>query len=398
MIVEVYIVNKKPCEMDDRTNKLEKIAKQHEVIGMGLCVINGNKKFKYNYGLRNLKRSLPVTEKTLFRIASISKTITAIAVMQLAEKEKIDLDTDINNYLKETIKHKYFPKDFITPRMLLSHTSSIYDGKDYEIFLTRMYNSDFVPPVSELLKEESSIWINKKPGTYFTYCNLNYGILATIIENVSKEKFDKYIENHILKPLNINGGYNVSQIKEKSQVCVLYRGTKPQADNFENIYPAEKEYPVGINGLYYSPHGGLRISVKDLTKILHLFMNKGSYDGIEILRSKTVEEMENIHWKSSGLNGETNHNLFLSWGLGLQKTTQTKSGDYIMPNLSFTGHIGDAYGLLADMYYNRNENIGFVFISNGTFNTKGYLPGTTSSYSNLEEDIFDFIYGEFVEK
>ncbi len=395
----VYNVNERPCKMDDdKTNKLEKIAKQHEVVGMGLFVINGNKKFKHQYGLRNLKDSLPVTEKTLFRIASISKTVTAIAVMQLVEKGQIDLDADINNYQKKRVKHKYFPNRIITPRMLLSHTSSIYDGKDYKMFLTRMYNSDFVPPVSELLTEESSIWINKEPGTYFTYCNLNYGILATIIENVSGERFDKYVEKHILKPLNIGGRYNISQIKEKSQISILYRGTEPQADNFESSYPVEREYSVGINGLYYSPQGGLRISVNDLTKILQVFMNKGSYEGAQILRSKTIEEMEKIYWKNNGLNGDTNHNLFLSWGLGLQKTTQTKDGDFIMPGLSFTGHIGDAYGLIADMYYNREKNIGFVFISNGTFNTKGYLPGTNSSYSKLEEDIFEFIDNEFIEK
>jgi CubicO group peptidase (beta-lactamase class C family) len=399
MTFGVYNVNEKPLKMDnDKTKKIEKIAKQHKVIGMALYVINGNNKFKHLFGLRNLKKSLPVTEKTLFRVASISKTVTAIAVMQLVERKKIDLDADINNYLKEKIKHNYFPQDFITSRMLLSHTSSIYDGKDYDRFLTRVYNSEFVPPLSELLVEESSIWINKKPATYFTYCNLNYGILATIIENVSGERFDKYVEKHILKPLNISGGYNVTSIKEKGQISVLYRGTIPQADNYENSCPVEKEYPIGINGLYYSPQGGLRISVTDLAKILQLFMNKGSYNGIEILQLKTVEQMEKIHWKSNGSNGDTNHNLFLSWGLGLQTTTHTKSGDYIMPNLSFTGHIGDAYGLIADMYYNREKNIGLLFISNGTFNTKGYSTGTISSYSKLEEDIFKFIDNEFVNK
>ncbi|NJO92596.1 MAG: hypothetical protein HC831_29255 [Chloroflexia bacterium] len=70
----------------------------------------------------------------------------------------------------------------------------------------------------------------------------------------------------------------------------------------------------------------------------------------------------------------------------------------MMPGLSFTGHIGDAYGLIADLYYNRDKDIGFVFISNGTYNTKGYLPGKNSSYLKLEEDIFDFVYKEFVKQ
>ncbi|NJO92597.1 MAG: serine hydrolase, partial [Chloroflexia bacterium] len=259
-------------------------------------------------GLRNLSDSLPVTEKTLFRVASISKTVTATAVMQLVEKGAINIDVDINYYLKKGIRNKYFPDNIITPRMLLSHTSSVYDGPDYENFLARMYNSEFVPPVSELLSEESSIWINKKPGTFFTYCNLNYGILATIIENVSGERFDKYVEKYILKPLSISGGYNVSRIKERSQISVLYREAVPQAENYKN------SYPIGINGLYYSPQGGLRISVSDLAKILQMFMNKGIYKGIQILHSNTVEEMEKIHWKNNGSNGDTNHSQFLCWG------------------------------------------------------------------------------------
>ncbi len=376
-------------------SELRAIAKRHQVIGMGLFIIKDNKSFTFYHGLRNLDDSLTVTENTLFRVASISKIVTAIALMQLVEQGEIQLDDDINNYLKRGIRNQFYPILPITSRMLLSHTSSIADNSDYEHFIERTYKERQVPAIYELFNGHSNIWINSKPGEYFNYSSLNYGILATIIENVTGERFDKYVEKNILKPLKISGGFNVANIKNKHQISVLYRGTEPQADNFQNGYPIEKNYPAGINGLYYSPHGGLRISVKDLAKVLQVLINQGEYQNAHILQAKTIEEMEKTEWKSNGKNGNTYHKLFLSWGLGLQKTTQTKGGDYVMPNISFTGHIGDAYGLISNLYYNRKNNIGFVFVANGTTNSKGYSPGVKSSFTKLEEEIFDFINDNF---
>lgn len=398
LCVNSYAQRKNNTMNENPKTELEAIAKKHNVIGLGVCIIKDGKSSTFYYGLRNLTDSLPVTENTLFRVASISKVVTAIAIMQLIEQGIIQLDEDINNYLKRGLRNRYYPKVPITCRMLLSHTSSINDNTDYEQFIERTYKEIQVPAIYELFNNQSNIWMNEKPGKYFNYSSLNYGILATIIENVTGERFDRYVETNILQQLGISGGFNIANIEDKHQISVLYRGTIPQTDYFQNNYPIDKDFPIGINGLYYAPQGGLRISVKNLSKILQMLLNKGIYKNNTILKAKTVEEMEISQWENNGTNGDTYHNLFLNWGLGLQKTTQTKGGDFIMPNTSFTGHIGDAYGLIGCMYYNREKNIGFVFISNGTTNKKGYLPGINSSYPRLEEEVFDFIYRNFIKE
>ena len=379
--------------------EINSIIKKHDVIGMGLCVAKRDTIiYSYHYGLRNLVLNISVDEKTLYRVASISKVVTAIGVMQLVEKGEISLDSDINNYLNKGVRNKFYLKRPITIRMLLSHTSSLYDGPDYESFIARTYSQEQIPAIYELFDSKSNIWINRKPGTFFNYSNLNYGILATIIENVVNERFDRYIYENVLEPLNIDGGYNVARINSRDKISVLYRAEEPQADNYQNNYPKEKEYPLGINGHYYSPQGGLRISVTDLTKILQMLMNYGSYGSVQLLKKESVIAMESEHWINNDKNGNTYHHHFLSWGLGLQRTLQQDGGDYMMPGLSFFGHHGDAYGLLADLYYNREKNIGFVFISNGTRNQLGYLPSKKSRFSKLEEDVFEFIYQSFIKK
>jgi len=379
--------------------ELDALAKENLVIGMGLCVVKSNSKlYSYHYGLRNLELNIPADDQTLYRIASVSKVVTAIGIMQLVEKGDIRLDGDINTYLKKGVRNKFYSKTPITVRMLLSHTSSLHDGTDYSNFITKTYGEENVPAIYELFSNESDIWINRKPGTYFNYCNLNYGIIATIIENVADQRFDKYIHKHILEPLEIDGGFNVSRIHTKDKISVLYRGDIPQADNYQNAYQKEKDFTLGVNGIYFSPHGGLRITVDDLAKIMQMLINKGNYKGTQILKKTTVDKMEAMHWKNNGINGNTYHNHYLAWGLGLQKTTETPGGDYIMPGVSFIGHHGDAYGLLADIYYNRNKNIGFVFICNGTRNEHGYKPGKKSRFFELEEEVFDFVYKNFLKQ
>lgn len=390
---------KKPVSEEDANTKLNRIANKHEVIGMCISYVQKNTKPQISvFGKRNLTYDLPVNENTLFKVASISKVVTAIAVMQLVENGELDLNKDISFYLKKSFSHTYFRNTPITSRMLLSHTSSIKDGKDYDSFLERTHSQGQFPSIYELINEGSDIWLNRKPGTFFNYSNLNYGILATIIEIITGERFDEYVDENILKPLEIDGGFNIQKIKSKEKISPLYRGTVPQVDYFKGIYPNYKFFPPGVNGVYFSPQSGLRISIKDLSKILRLFLNKGKIDSIRILQEESITLMEKEYWKYNGNNGDTYTDLFLSWGLGLQKTTNQIQKDYIMHNLNFIGHHGEAYGLIADMYYNRKNNFGFIFISNGTYNTSGYTKGNKSQFYRLEEEIYDFIFSKYVSK
>lgn len=160
----------------------------------------------YFTGKSDLARNIDIAQNTKFRIASISKTITAIAIMQLVEQNLLDLDSDIGDILEYSVRNPSFPNQKITTRMLLSHKSSIVDGSTYDNFLSATYNNYPIPNLNQLLTPGGNYYstnqfITRTPGTYFNYSNINFVILGTIIEKLSNQRFDTYCREHIFQPL-----------------------------------------------------------------------------------------------------------------------------------------------------------------------------------------------------
>ena len=130
-------------QSDDKAQKLtvelQKLYEQHELMGMTLLLIEeGNITYHQNFGLADWERKRPITDSTLFRVASISKSITAAAILQLFEQGKLDLDTDVSQYLGWKLRNPKHPQIPITLRLLMNHRSSIQDGGGYGQFSGKM--------------------------------------------------------------------------------------------------------------------------------------------------------------------------------------------------------------------------------------------------------------------
>lgn len=354
------------------------------------------------FGTADLQRNIPVTDTSVFRIASISKSITALALLRLYEDGLVDLDADINDLLSYSVRNPNFANEPITLRMLLSHTSSIIDGSTYSSFLSATYNNNPIPDLSELLTPQgsyysASLFNTTLPGSYFNYSNLNYGIIGTIIEKVSGLRFDVYCKQYIFDPLEINASYNVNDLNDINDVAVLYRKINeqwiPQADNYQGIQPTFTNldgYINGTNGLRFAPQGGLRISGIDLAKIFSLLLNEGNYLGQQYFESTTIIDMYRTEWLYDGNNGNNYGGLFRSWGLGIHKTTNTPNNDIVLSgSQQMLGHPGEAYGLISDAYIDLDRKVGLVFITNGS--GTGYSIGGSSAFYTVEKDLFDAI-------
>jgi CubicO group peptidase (beta-lactamase class C family) len=349
------------------------------------------------------EKNIPVNSETLFRVASISKTITAIAFMQLVEQNKISLDENISKLLGFTCSNPYHPEIALTPRMLLSHTSTLTDDPNaYDQFLNATYENNPVPNLASLLTDSGkyyskNLFLNQKPGTYFNYCNLNYGIIGTIIEKISGLRFDEYCSTFIFKPLGINATFNVSTIANINNLATLYRKTDnvwtPQTDYFNGVTPVFENinnYIIGTNAIRFAPQGGLRISATDLSKIFSVFLNDGKYQKQHIISKASIKSMTSSQWKFDGTNGENANGLFKKWGLGIHLITNTKDNDEIFSGDAFMlGHSGDAYGLVSDAFVDVKKGIGFVFITNGS--GSGYVNSDCSSFYAIEKDIFEAV-------
>ncbi len=386
---------------------LQEIASINNLMGMSAVAVHDNKIiYSGSFGQSNYAQNIPVSHRTLYRIASISKTVTAMAFMQLYEQGLVGLDDNISDIMGYTIENPAHPGIAITPRMLLAHTATLNDGNTYGSFLAATVNNPSPPSLHELVVPggsyfSSNIWLSAQPGEYFQYSNLGYGVLAGIVEKIAQTRFDVYVREHILQPLGIEGSFNIQDIDNYSNIAVLYRMNcglwEPQADNYPNGLPAPidySDYEPGHNGFIFGPQGGLRITAEDLAKIMLVLMSKGTLDEVQILSSETVLLMEQMQWQYDGSNGNNYYNLFNSWGLGLHLITNQENGDIVMEGYPMKGHAGEAYGLISDMYYNNDPDFGLIFITNGSAGP--YANGWHSAFYEVEEQVFDVLYNAVI--
>ena len=350
-----------------------------KVPGLGVIVFkNGKEVYRNMMGNRflsprNKNWNLPVTSESYFRVASISKIFTATGYLQLAEQGKINLDEDVSRYLGFRLRNPHYPNSVITSRMLLSHTSSIRD-----------YPTSYVPfksNVGSFFTSEDCWTRGRTPSTYFSYSNLNFVLLATIMEKVSGQRFDKYITRNVLKPLDIKGSFNLRDFSSSDlqKMGTLYRKTNGETGRYYaqiDDRPIElpdaarlANYRPGTNAGIFSPQGGLRISPEGLSHMLQMMMNRGKYQGKQVLQPETVQLMEKQVWKFNPArpNGDIDNDAIESYGLALQYFSGTGSTRPVpgRPDFDLIGHLGEAYGFIGGLMWQPGTQNGFVFLQNG---------------------------------
>ena len=224
--------------------ELQNAAMEHGLVGLSVVATCGDQvTHTYHFGLADIDDALPVTDSTRYRIASISKLVTALGLMKLYEGGSFGLDDDVSGALGYQLRNPAWPETPITYRMLLSHTGSVQDGSGYSDFLNATYATTPPPPISDLLLPggpsfTANMFRTEAPGTYYAYANVNYGILGTLIEALSGQRFDVYMREQVLAPLGIGGSFNVQDLEDIGNLAVLYRNSAPQADNYNGAMSA----------------------------------------------------------------------------------------------------------------------------------------------------------------
>lgn len=349
--------------------KLRAIQKKYSIVGLSaVAVKDGQVVWNTNMGLADLDRKVPVTDRTKFRIASISKTVATAALMQLWEKDKFKLDDDISRYLGYPVVNPRFPDTPITFRQLLTHTSSLTDNDNYDRFLKLTYDArNRGPELKEILTaggshyNDGANFSSDAPGTSYRYCNLAFGLVGTLVEKISGERFDSYCNKNILAPLGMTASFNVADLPDVNDLGVLYNPDKDdfkaQVDDFRGVKPANRigpDYKPGHNAIVFAPQGGLRVSAHDLSKFMVQFMDPKP-TSVAILKPSTIDIMTSEHWSNGKKVGE-----YEGRGLGFDRTVN------LVPGEMWIGHTGSAYGLRSSMYFNPKKSVGVILITNGS--------------------------------
>ena len=392
------------------------------VSGLQITVIeDGEVSRRFAMGLVGDRNGRPtrLNQNHKMRVASISKLVVAIGVMRLVQQEDVDLDADVSGYLGWTLRNPNHPKQIITLRQLLSHTSSVRDAGKYFIAAGQGELRDFFDP-------DSTLWSNgahwapqaEAPGVYFEYANLNFGAIAEVIERVSARRFDQFMREEVLRPLGLAADFNACEVPRAELGGALSkrfegyewhpeRSWMTQVDGAQRVCfygdamlddPALflAGYELGSNATLFSPQGGLRASADDLATIMQLLINKGSLNGRQLLTPTSVDAMLKPVWQLSsssdnGLSageaqpGGDSDGLMTSYGLSVHRIDMRAWGFQKGPRY-LVGHLGQAYGVLSHALFDPVSGDGIVTIVGGTGDKPDANAGHSPLY-RLEEEL-----------
>ena len=310
------------------------------------------------------------------RVASISKLVATIGVMKLVEAGKLDLDRDVPGYLGWRLRNPAFPERPVTLRMLLSHTSSVRDHDDqYVVPLGATVAAAMADPKS---------WDQANPpgANHFTYANMNFPIVASIVERVTGERFDLWMRRNVLDPMKLDACFNWPTCSDAAvaSAIVLMQNGKAVRDDLGGKRPDcpvfvrdgdacdLARWRLGENGALFSPQGGLRISVRGLARFGQLLLNDGSLEGVRIISPQSVETLLAQIWRFDGRNGVTEKGFYCSYGLATQQIPTPAPGcadDMGTRGAVLVGHAGDAYGLKAGLWIDRARGRGVAYFVTG---------------------------------
>ncbi|GGG14770.1 serine hydrolase domain-containing protein [Pontibacter amylolyticus] len=323
---------------------LQALMQQHNMVGLAVVVVKkGEIVYNKSFGLKDVENQTPLSNSDIFRIASISKSFTATALMQLVEEGKISLNDDVSKLVGFQVRNPKYPNKVITLRMMLSHTSSINDSQGY-------FTLDTIDPAKN--PNWAACYNDYEPGTQYEYCNLSFNMAGTILEKLTGERFDQAIRHRILDPLGLYGGYNVDSL-DAGRFVTLYEYNadssifSPSPSAYNPRRQEIRNYRMGYSTPIFSPTGGMKMSAADLAKYMTMHLNKGEYKGTRIISKKSAKQMQS---------------KIADNGYGLALKTEKN----LIPGKSLVGHTGNAYGLYSAMFFQPKEQFGFVVITNGT--------------------------------
>ena len=328
-------------------------------------------------GMADPQNSRAVTPDDPVRVASVSKLVVAVGVMKLVEAGSLDLDSDVSRWLGWSLRNPAFPDRAITLRQILSHTSSVRDHDDqYAIPLGGSVRAEMTNPKS---------WdVAHGPGDgYFTYSNMNFPIVGSIVERVTGERFDIWMRANVLDPMKIDACYNWPTCSDAAITRAVELDApdgKPVKDDLHGkrpdcpVFVKDGEpcdlslWRLGENGSLFAPQGGLRISVRGLERVGRMLLNGGTLDGVHILSPQSVEAMFSPLWRFDGRNGDTDHGFYCTYGLATQTIPTPLRGcsdDPAGDGIVRVGHAGDAYGLRSGLWLDRAHGTGVAFFVTG---------------------------------
>lgn len=339
--------------------KMEKAGR----IGMQAAYIsNGELTWVGSYGVKTFQTNDRVNDSTLFMTASISKPVTALALMKLYDQGKLNLDDNINDYLPFEVRNPNFPDAEITFRMLLSHVSSIRDHWPIlEIDYTIDHGGDSPVSLEDFLRSylvEGGRYYNPEknfyaaaPGTQEKYSNVGFDLIGYLVGRISGQPFNEYMREEVFLPLKMNNTYWFLSEIPHDNIATPHNMPYKETDFKGTQILKHFGYPG-------YPSGQLRTTVRDYAQYLKMMVNEGMVEGKSFLSKQTIEEFLTVHYP------EADKWQAISWNYN---EFENFVYNIIMPRRP--SHTGLDPGMNSVVSFDPKEKTGVLIISNSPTTT-----------------------------
>lgn len=373
-------------------SSLESIMKEYGVTGCSLVVIKNKKNlFTFNYGFADIAKNKKMTPFHAIRLASVSKLLTSILLLNVTENNPKVLQSTVSTQLGIPLENPYFKGTKITLRELLTHTSSFVP---YLITANKFMEQSITNPqlnISDLILKDGKFyqeyyWDDAyPPKERYNYSGFNFILIATIMEKLTNQRFNQIAHSKLINELELKNTHlstSLPYAETKYAIGYQYIGDQPTKtidDNNFQLRILNKKYKIGRNPTIHAPQAGFRSNVVDLSQIMIMLLNNGQYKTKQILNQNSINLLETPAFKVTstmqrGLGSEINYGF--------------------IPNVKMVGHSGNAYGILTHFFYNREKDFGVIFIING-LKMQAYEEG--GDHLLIEKEIEQLIYKDLIQ-
>lgn len=322
--------------------------------------------FSAGYGWADIDNQVPMTPDTVTNIASISKTVTNAAVLQLHDKGLLTLDDDVNDYLSFVVRHPSYPSTPITVRQLLTHTSGIEDGDAYDesyacgdpaVELGDWIRGYLVPGGDYFSAEQN--FLPTAPGEAYSYSNVGFGLAGYLVEEIAGVPFAEFVVGELFEPLGMDeSGFYLTDI-DPGRRALPYSWIDA-GDTLDNALFVKRNgevvadsgfLPFCAYSFYNIPDGLVRTSVHQLARFLVAHMRGGELDGQRILATSTVDAILSPQVDSSMIEDE-----------GFKQGLAWSSRSFAVGEL--WGHGGADPGIRSQMLFSPEGDRGVIVFAN----------------------------------
>lgn len=349
-------------------DRIRRIIEDTGARGMAAAAVDreGNTLYQEFFGFRDAERKLPIDENTIFGLASVTKSFTALSIMQMEEQGILSAEDPVSRYVPEftnrnqkgevkichllTHSGGFFP----LPRIVVDQVAAdmgIEDAREDELIYNSRFAEEGVRRVAERLDAQTNLL--GRPGEYMSYCNDGYGLLSDIIRRYSDSgSFARYLETHILEPLGMGrSGCSFIKNSEDGNAATLY--------SLENgVWRADMDYrndAFVLNG-----GGAMKSTLADMKKYVGMYLNRGkNQGGGRLAESRRIREMcRPRQYVKPGV----------YYGYGLETE--------MLSDMTVVGHSGSLPGVSSHIAWSYEAGIGIIVLCN-TMDVPAYAVSDT---------------------